>query len=82
MEQGFEPDDTTTQAQAVQAIATTTDLQFAPGSQFRYSGSDYLLLAEIVHVVTGTPLPQILEQRVFEPLELDMTMDPSARLSP
>jgi CubicO group peptidase (beta-lactamase class C family) len=80
MEQGFEPDDPTTQAQAVQAIAITAELQFAPGSRFRYSGSDYLLLAEIVHVVTGMPLPQVLQQRVFEPLELDMTMDPSAQL--
>ena len=80
LEGGFEPDDTTTQTQAVQAIAATTELQFAPESRFRYSSSDYLLLAEIVHVVTGMPLPQILEQRVFEPLELDMTMDPSAQL--
>ncbi|HEX2361273.1 MAG TPA: serine hydrolase domain-containing protein [Jiangellaceae bacterium] len=80
MEQGYEPDDATTQAQAVQAIAAIAELQFAPGSRFRNSGSDYLLLAKIVHAVTGMPLPRVLEQRVFEPLELDMTMDPSAQL--
>jgi CubicO group peptidase (beta-lactamase class C family) len=80
MDEGFERHDATTQEQAVRALTTTADLQFASGSRFRYSGSDYLLLAEIVHAATGSTLPLILTQRVFEPLELDMTMDLSGHL--
>jgi CubicO group peptidase (beta-lactamase class C family) len=71
---GFERHDATTQEQAVRALSSRADLQFASGSKFRYSGSDYLLLAEIVHAATGSTLPLIVTQRVFEPLELDMTM--------
>jgi hypothetical protein len=80
MDQGFERHDATTQEQAVRALSIRADLQFASGSRFRYSGSDYLLLAEIVYAATGSTLPLILTQRVFEPLELDMTMDPSGHL--
>jgi CubicO group peptidase (beta-lactamase class C family) len=79
-DQGFEPQDPTTQTQALEALGTTAELQFAPGSIFRHSNSDYLLLAEIVRAATGSTLPQVLAERVFEPLGLDMTMDPSAQL--
>ncbi len=79
MDQGLERHDATTQEQAVRALGTSAGLQFAAGSRFRYSGSDYLLLAEIVHAVTGSTLPEVLAQRVFEPLGLDMTMDPSGQ---
>jgi CubicO group peptidase (beta-lactamase class C family) len=79
-DQGFEPQDPTTQTQALEALGTTAELQFAPGSIFRHSNSNYLLLAEIVRAATGSTLPQVLAERVFEPLGLDMTMDPSAQL--
>jgi CubicO group peptidase (beta-lactamase class C family) len=77
---GFERHDATTQEQAVRALSSRADLQFAFRSKFRYSGSDYLLLTEIVHAATGSTLSLILTRRVFEPLELDMTMDPSGHL--
>ena len=51
-DQGFEPQDPTTQTQALEALGTTAELQFAPGSIFRHSNSDYLLLAEIVRAAT------------------------------
>ncbi len=81
LDRGHKPEDVTTQIQAMDAVANVDEPRFEPGSTFRYSRTDYLLLAEIVHVATGSPLPQILAQRVFEPLELKMTMDPSANIS-
>lgn len=80
LDQGHQPEDVTTQVQAIDAVANTVEPRFEPGSIFRYSRSDYLLLAEIVHAVTGSSLPQVLAERVFEPLDLDMTMDPAARI--
>ncbi|MGZ5476573.1 MAG: exo-beta-N-acetylmuramidase NamZ domain-containing protein, partial [Thermoanaerobaculia bacterium] len=39
-----------------------------PGSVFRYSDINYILLGEIVHRVSGEPLDQFARKRVFEPL--------------
>jgi len=63
-----------TQDQAVGYVATTT---LGPErGRFSYSNSNYLLLAEIVRVVSGTPLPQFLAERFFRPLDLDMVVEP------
>ena len=80
LERGVRPDDAVSQAAALEAIANVTELRFDPGSVFQLSGSNYLLLAEIVHAVTGSTLPQVLADEVFAPLELDMVMDSSAQI--
>jgi CubicO group peptidase (beta-lactamase class C family) len=79
LEVGYRLTDRTTQAQAVAALASTPDLRAQPGARFEYSNSNYLLLAEIAHTVSGKPLPELLRSNVFEPLHLDMTMDPLAQ---
>jgi CubicO group peptidase (beta-lactamase class C family) len=73
---GYAYTDPTTQEQAVQALAEVPELQFDPGSQFDYSNSNYLLLANIVQRVSGQPLPAFLSAQIFKPLDLAMTMDP------
>ena len=76
--QGYLPSQGTTQAQAVQALAHSPALRSRPGSRYEYGNSSYLLLAEIVRSVSGMPLPRFLQERIFEPLGLGMTMDPTA----
>lgn len=44
---------------------------------YEYSNSNYVLLAEVVHRVSGMPLPQFLDERIFTPLGLDMELTPS-----
>ena len=78
--QGFQFSDRTTQDQALQALAAVANLQFKPGTQFAYSGSNYLLLGEIVHRVSGEPLPQFLSANIFRPLDLAMVMDPVGQI--
>jgi CubicO group peptidase (beta-lactamase class C family) len=73
---GFDYGDPTTQQQALDALAKVKALNFAPGSGFEYSNSNYILLAEIVRNVTGQSLPVYLAQYVFAPLDLRMVMDP------
>jgi CubicO group peptidase (beta-lactamase class C family) len=75
--QGYLPSQRTTQAEAVQAIARSPALRTRPGSRYEYTDSNYLLLAEIVRSVSGMPLPRFLQERIFEPLGLRMTMDPT-----
>ncbi len=44
-----------------------------PGSAFVYSDINYILLAEIVRRVSGTPLDELAKKRIFEPLGMDET---------
>lgn len=69
-----------TQEQAVRRLDKVPALTFTPGSKYEYSNSNYLLLAEIVNKVSGTPLPQFLDEQVFQPLGLAMVMDPVAKI--
>lgn len=49
------------------------DLEFEPGSQWKYSNSGYLLLAAIVGEVTGKPLAEFMQEHLFDPLEMTGT---------
>jgi CubicO group peptidase (beta-lactamase class C family) len=70
-----------TQADAVRSIASIPRLGFRPGAKFEYSNSNYVLLAEVVHRVSGSPLPEFLRQRVFGPLGLGMVMAPVEKVA-
>ncbi|BAX92857.1 serine hydrolase domain-containing protein [Mycobacterium shigaense] len=73
---GLHATDRTTQEQALQAVASVPQLAFPAGTRFAYSGSNYLLLGEIVYRVSAQPLPEFLSANIFRPLGLAMTMDP------
>ncbi len=49
------------------------DLEFEPGSKFRYNNSGYFLLGAIIERVTGKPYEQVLKQNIFEPLGMKNT---------
>ncbi|NKY53513.1 serine hydrolase domain-containing protein [Nocardia vermiculata] len=42
----------------------------APGVTYRYSSTNYLLLAAVVEAVTGRPFPEVLRDRVLGPLDM------------
>ncbi|WP_306439431.1 serine hydrolase domain-containing protein [Mycobacterium simiae] len=74
--QGYQLSDRTTQAEALQALAAAAELAFKPGTRFEYSNSNYLLLGEVVHQVSGRTLPDFLNAEIFQPLGLAMVLDP------
>jgi CubicO group peptidase (beta-lactamase class C family) len=43
-------------------------LDFEPGTQWQYSNTNYVIAGRIVETVTGHPLFDFLEQRIFHPL--------------
>jgi CubicO group peptidase (beta-lactamase class C family) len=45
-------------------------LGFAPGSQWRYSNTDYTIAGLIVERLSGEPLAAFLRQRIFRPLQM------------
>ena len=65
-------------ADALDALGDVIDLDFAPGTKWEYSNSNYFLLSQVVLAVTGEDLGAFLAAEVFEPLGLDMVMDPIA----
>ncbi len=44
------------------------DLQFKPGSEFRYDNSGYFILGAVIEAVTGKPYEDVLKERIFVPL--------------
>jgi CubicO group peptidase (beta-lactamase class C family) len=54
-------------------FAEESDLYFEPGTGFHYSNLAYNLLAYIAERVTNKPFDQLLEGRIFDPLEMKST---------
>ncbi len=44
------------------------DLEFEPGSKFKYNNSGYFLLGAIIEKVTGISYEKVLAERIFKPL--------------
>jgi CubicO group peptidase (beta-lactamase class C family) len=81
LDRGFtETGSSATIADSLAALGDVVDLRFAPGTSWEYSNSNYFLLSQVVQAVTGDDLPTFLTTEVFEPLGLDMVMDPIAAI--
>lgn len=50
-------------------------LNFEPGSEYRYSNSNYFLLGKILETITGKPYSGVLEERILSPLGMTDTGD-------
>ena len=61
----------------MRAIARLRTLE--PGTGYLYSNANYVLLAEVVHRVSGEPLPEFLDEHIFTPLDLDMEVSPNLK---
>lgn len=51
----------------MQQLTAQPQLDFDPGSQAAYSNINYMLLAQLVEVVSGQPFAQYLKTHVFDP---------------
>lgn len=69
-------------------LACTQAPTHAPGSLFRYSDINYVLLGHLVERVAGMPLERFAQQRIFTPLGmadtgyLPLARTPVARIAP
>ncbi|MBM7503739.1 serine hydrolase domain-containing protein [Agromyces aurantiacus] len=50
---------------------------FAPGTMTFYSNTNTVLLGMVIEQVTGRPIDEVLQERIFEPLGLDRTIFPT-----
>lgn len=71
--QGHEVRDHVTPLDAMNVLRTQRALNFAPGTEFRYSNTGYYLMSLVVQRVTGDSLPEFARKRIFEPLGMHDT---------
>lgn len=71
--QGRRAEDTITQRDVLRALYGQRELNFAPGSRFAYSNSNYTLLALVVERASGQAFPAFMKARIFEPLGMTQT---------
>lgn len=57
-------------AELIDALRQTTELDFEPGSRYGYSNRGYLLLAEVVAAASGATLADLARERIFDPLDM------------
>jgi CubicO group peptidase (beta-lactamase class C family) len=70
---GFDFANVFDEADGVRLITRQRAPNFEPGSEYLYSNSGYLLLANIVRRASGMSLREFLQARVFEPLGMTQT---------
>jgi CubicO group peptidase (beta-lactamase class C family) len=58
---------------AAHKLACEQAVTHAPGTFFRYSDINYILLGQIVEQVTGTPLDDYAQSHIFAPLRMQNT---------
>ncbi len=73
IEEGFDIDDVTTDADALEVLVDADELEFEPGSRHEYSNSGYFLASVIVRRVTGKSLRRFADERIFQPLGMRHT---------
>ena len=60
-------------AAEVLALVKDKESDFAPGTGYSYSNTDYILLGEVIKQVSGRSWSQEIRHRILEPLSLDST---------
>lgn len=68
MAKGRRVDDVIQEQESFDIVTRQTSLTFHPGTRYRYSNGNYVLLAKVVERVSGVSFAAFLHQRVFNPL--------------
>lgn len=71
--EGRRVDDVVQERESLEIVTRQTGLNFRPGTRFRYSNGNYVLLAKVVERVSGMPFAEFLQQRIFTPLGMKHT---------
>lgn len=70
---GWRLDDVITDEHVMMLVERQSELNFEPGTKFRYSNTGFTLLAKVVEQVTGKTFAQYTQETIFEPLEMTNT---------
>lgn len=70
---GWRMEDVITEQDVMRLVRRQRALNFAPGTDFEYSNTGYMLLGMIVQRVSGESLAAFTKQRIFDPLGMHHT---------
>jgi CubicO group peptidase (beta-lactamase class C family) len=70
---GWQMEDVTTPAQALDVVRRQKGLDFAPDTEFAYSNTGFFLASLVVERASGKPLGAFARERVFVPLGMTST---------
>ena len=70
---GWQPEEPLSPDDIYEMLKNQNSLNFAPGTGFSYSNSNYNLLAQIVEAVTDTTFGSWMQDHVFVPLDMKST---------
>lgn len=62
--------------QQILDITNTLPPAFAPGEGWQYSNTNYVILGMIFEQLTGQPIEEVFQQRIFDPLGMDSSFFP------
>ena len=65
--------DVTTDREAIEMLSRQKGVDFAAGSQYRYSNTGFFLLSVVVQRASGKPLRDFAGERIFRPLRMRST---------
>ena len=65
---GWKGEDMLRREEVIELLKRQEELQAAPGEEYNYNNSAFILLAEIVERISGKSFPEFMEENVFEPL--------------
>lgn len=71
---GIKFEDVATEEESLALIARQKALEFSPGEQYAYSNSGYFLLSVVVERVSGKPIRELAQERIFGPLGMTSTL--------
>ena len=70
---GYQSGDGISQEDALWLTSRMRELNFEPGTQYLYSNTGYMLLADIVATTSGMSFPEFMAENVFGPLDMTHT---------
>ncbi len=71
---GWKDEDILLRQEVIEILKRQEALQAAPGEEFNYNNSAFILAAEIVERISGMPFPEFMEENVFGPLGMSSTV--------
>ena len=62
--------------------ASTADRSIRPGTDWNFSDTNILILAQVLEEATGTPIAELVQEGIFDPLGMDQSTSPATAYLP
>ncbi len=71
---GWKGEDMLRREEIIELLKRQEELQNAPGEEYNYNNSAFILLAEIVERISGQNFPEFMEANVFAPMGMNSSL--------